>query len=295
MINPELLKKIIDFDDKQEKLNYDELIDSIDLLEKANFKLHNIMITARMKKLMKDFGERETDIYVVSYPKSGTTLMQMILYQLTTDGNMDFNHLYDVSPWCRFSAFFKRTMPSVGARRIIKTHDDYEMLENIKKGKFIFLIRDYLDAITSLHQHVKDYNDPAVNLTELSNRKMKEWFTYNTTWIQNKNQLDVLYIHYEDIVADKMQVVFKIAEFLDIAVNDKLMQRVLHQTSLEFMKKHEHKFGEQPEQWKVYNNFIRKGKVGEGKINFTADQLKAYRDFAKEHPVESYLQRYFRE
>lgn len=33
------------------------------------------------------------DIYISTYPKSGTTLMQMIVYQLTTDGRMDFLHI----------------------------------------------------------------------------------------------------------------------------------------------------------------------------------------------------------
>src|SRR4051794_23154787 len=31
------------------------------------------------------YEPREDDIFIVSYPKSGTTLMQMLLYQLTTD------------------------------------------------------------------------------------------------------------------------------------------------------------------------------------------------------------------
>jgi hypothetical protein len=294
MIDKELLTRLSDLDDKKEKPDYDELVTHLDLLEKVNANLHNVLITARMKKIMKDFGERDSDVYVVSYPKSGTTLMQMILYQLTTDGSMDFNHLYDVSPWCRFSAFFKREMPSVGKRRIIKTHDDYDMLAQVKKGKFIFIMRDYLDAVSSLHQHIKDYSNPVANFAELSDRKMKEWFAYNTEWIQNKNNLDILFVNYEDVVEDKMKVVFKIAGFLGIDINDKIMQRVLHRTSLEFMKKHEQKFGEQPEHWKVYNNFIRQGKVGEGKTNFTPDQLKTYKDISKEHQVEPYLQRYFK-
>ena len=59
---------------------------------KAAFELKTI-------KYHLEFGERDDDIYVVTYPKSGTTLMQMMLYQLTTDGKIDFKHIYDVSPW----------------------------------------------------------------------------------------------------------------------------------------------------------------------------------------------------
>src|SRR5690349_5973798 len=123
MISKEWLQKLSELDDTKEKINYDELVENLSLLEKANSKLHGLLITSRMKKIMREFGERETDIYVVTFPKSGTTLMQMILYQLTTDGNMDFKHLYEVSPWCRFSAYFNQEMPSIGERRIIKSHE----------------------------------------------------------------------------------------------------------------------------------------------------------------------------
>ena len=127
MMNKELLTDLSALDEAD--LNFDELVENLDLLEKAQAKIHSLLITARMKKLMSDFGQRETDIYIISYPRSGTTLTQMILYQMTTDGTMSFNHIYDVSPWCRFSAFFNREMPSVGERRIIKSHDNYSMLE----------------------------------------------------------------------------------------------------------------------------------------------------------------------
>lgn len=46
---------------------------------------------------------RPDDIFIVTYPRSGTTWMQMILYQLTTDGNIDFANIYQVSPWLELS------------------------------------------------------------------------------------------------------------------------------------------------------------------------------------------------
>ncbi len=271
MLSKELLQRLVELNDKDEKINYDELMENLGVLEKAHSNLYSLLITTRMKKIMREFGERDTDVYVVTFPKSGTTLMQMILYQLTTEGNMDFKHLYEVSPWCRFSAFFNREMPSVGKRRIIKTHDEYQMLSHIKKGKFIFVIRDCLDVIASFYQHIKDYNDPNVNFADLSSRKMKDWFEYNTEWIQNRKELDVLYVNYEDLIANKKEVVLTTAQFLQIEVDDSVISRVLERTSFEFMKKYESKFGEQPEHWKVYNNFIRSGKVGEGKVQFTDD------------------------
>src|SRR5689334_3575770 len=45
------------------------------------------------------FEPRPSDIYVASFPKSGTTWVQMICYQLVSGGDMSFRHLSLVSPW----------------------------------------------------------------------------------------------------------------------------------------------------------------------------------------------------
>ena len=82
------------------------------------------------------FGEREDDIYISTYPKSGTTLMQMILYHLTTDGRMDFKHIYEVSPWIHNASFLGQKPPDLKSPRIIKTHDNYKDFGKKTKGRF---------------------------------------------------------------------------------------------------------------------------------------------------------------
>ncbi|MEJ7643725.1 MAG: sulfotransferase domain-containing protein [Chryseolinea sp.] len=294
MINKDLLKSISEFDEKGENFDSQELVDNLDVMEKAHAKIHGLLITTRMRKLMRDFGQRESDIYVVSYPRSGTTLMQMVLYQMTTDGNMGFDHIYEVSPWSRFSAFFKRPMPSVGERRIIKTHDPYSMHEGNKTSKFIFLIRDCLDVIPSIYQQTQDYIDPSVNFEELSNRNMTNWLDYNSTWIENGNGLDILYLNYEDVVGNKREVISVLSKYLNVNIDEPSIERVLERTSIKFMKDHESKFGEQPDHWKVYNNFIRTGQVGKGRSQFTDEQLKEYRELSKKYRIEgTHLERYF--
>lgn len=45
------------------------------------------------------FVPRASDIFIVTYPKSGTNWMQMILYQLTTDGDMErLSHVLEATP-----------------------------------------------------------------------------------------------------------------------------------------------------------------------------------------------------
>ncbi|MGR7814341.1 sulfotransferase domain-containing protein [Lacinutrix undariae] len=292
-MDKKFLLKAIEFDDKN--IDYQEMVNNLDTLEKAHKKLHGLLIATRMKKIMLDFGQKDTDVYIVSYPRSGTTLMQMMLYQMTTDGDLGFNHIYDVSLWCRYSAFTNKPMKSVGKRRIIKTHDSYETFETAKKCKFIFLMRDCLDVISSVYQQSLDYIDPETDFNQLSDRNMKRWFDYNSEWIENRNELDIFTLNYEDLIERKENAIHSISKFLNINIDNETFQRVIQNTSFDFMKKNESKFGEQRNDWKVYNNFIRKGKIGEGKNNFNERQLQTYSSLSKSYKIENTpLERYFK-
>ena len=48
-----------------------------------------------------DFRPRPDDIFIASYPRSGTTWMQMILYQMISGGDMDFRACFRGLPVVR--------------------------------------------------------------------------------------------------------------------------------------------------------------------------------------------------
>lgn len=218
------------------------------------------------------FGERESDIYVASYLKSGTTWMQMILYQLTTSGDVNFEHIYDVSPWLHNLAVTEGKIPELPSPRIIKTHDPYDKIEKEQKGRYIFLLRDGRDIAFSLFHHQKNYNDSAITFEknyEVSFVEGNEmnWFKYTQAWLQNKKKLPVLYVKYEDLQTNFVGELYRIADYLGITVKEKDIPRIVERCSFTFMKQHQEKFGEQPPKRShqiVYNQFIREGKVGEG-------------------------------
>jgi hypothetical protein len=123
---------------------------------------------------------------------------------------------------------------------------------------------------------------------------MKRWFDYNVTWTENKSDLEILHLNYEDLICDKEKVISLISKFLNIGIDETILERVLQRTSFDFMKKHESKFGEQPDHWKVYNNFIRNGRAGEGRLKFTDRHLKKYHQLSREYKIQgTNLQRYF--
>ncbi|MBN1181027.1 MAG: sulfotransferase domain-containing protein [Bacteroidales bacterium] len=235
-----------------------------------------------------EFGEREDDIYIVSYPKSGTTLMQMLVYQLVTDGNMEFKHIYDVSPWTRNEAIRRQKPRNLESPRIIKTHDEYKEFDPDTKGKFIFIFRDGLDTIVSNYHQEKNYNYPDLELTnyakEFIHKKKYNWFVFMKKWLQNKKKLPILYIKYENLLNDFVGCLDKIAGFLNYNVDESNKFRIQERCSFEYMKAHQEKFGDQPsENKKKYDQFIRKGKPGEGKETLNKELKDEFMIMFKKH------------
>ncbi|HWB64832.1 MAG TPA: sulfotransferase domain-containing protein [Chitinophagales bacterium] len=230
------------------------------------------------------FEERDDDIYVATYLKSGTTWVQMILYQLTTTGEINFGHLYDVSPWLRNLAEKGGEIPNLPSPRIIKTHDPYRFISRFKKGRFIYVIRDGRDVAVSLFHHEKNYNNRALTFTEnFESYFIKpgdmNWFEFNRQWLQNKKKLTMLVVRYEDLHNNFVPELYRIADFIGVKIKEDDLPRIIERCSFSFMKQHETKFGEQPPAIKhqpVYDQFIRNGKTGEGIASLSAEQLQFF-------------------
>ncbi len=226
------------------------------------------------------FGERDDDIYVATYPKSGTTLMQMILYHLTTDGNMSFKHIYEVSPWIRNASFKGEKPINLPSPRIIKTHDYYKYFKKGTKGKFIYVYRNGMDVAVSLYHQNKNYNNSNLKFEDFLKDffKTKAWFKHTCEWFKNKRKLPVLYVKYEDLLKNKKKEINRIINFCDLKPSQEAIERAIKYSSFDYMKRNEEKFGDlPPENKKVYNQFIRNGKTGEGKNVFNNEQKELFK------------------
>jgi hypothetical protein len=245
----------------------------------------------RYRRYLAEFGEADSDIWVSTYSKSGTTWTQIILYQLTTAGSMDFDHLFDISPWVWYAALREVPPAVTPAPRILKSHDDYRRFRTPRRGRFLFIVRDGRDVAVSLYHHRRNFKrfegsfdehfDEFLNGTEYN------WFDHVGPWIRNEYRLPIHFVRFEDLKQDFEGTVRGIAEFCGIPVDDATMARTVERCSFAAMKEHEHQLGprnahfegrEAPYLVKRPDQFIRKGLIGEGLSTLTPEQLAAYRD-----------------
>lgn len=264
----------------------------INAIEKFAIKLHAnsewVIYKLREYKFLSVFTERDDDIYVVTYMKSGTTWMQMILYLMLHGNHDDFEHIYDVSPWLSNAAYLGNTPDAINALpspRILKTHNSYNDFRKNAKGRFIYVMRNGMDVAASIYHHDRNYKNPAQTFDETFNQyfldnKKDNWFSFNQSWLNNNNRQKILYVAYEDLKHNLDAALNAIARFLEIELTPQKLELIKRYSSFEYMKSIEHKFGERPnkETVRVYNQFIRKGESNYGHTYLNPQQQNIYRD-----------------
>ncbi len=244
----------------------------------------------RYRKALLEFGEADSDIYISTYSKSGTTWMQMILYHLTTAGDMSFDHLFDVSPWVWYAALRQVPLASCPAPRLLKSHDDYARFRGGRRGRVVFVVRDGKDVCVSLYHHRRNFKGFEGSFDEHFEDFLYgteyNWFTHVKAWLRNDADLPMQVVKYEDLRADFINTVSTLADFLEIDVEPTKLQHVKEACSFHAMKRHELQLGPRDEHFlgmvnspyhvKNPDQFIRRGVSGEGLERLSSRQLADY-------------------
>jgi methylamine dehydrogenase accessory protein MauD len=217
------------------------------------------------------FVPRPDDIFVVTYPRSGTTWMQMILYQLTTEGKMDFPHITTVCPWFERSLKDGTAYDALPSPRVFKSHLPYR---KIPKGpcKYIYVARDGKDVAVSYYHFQKTHMGYQGTLDEFFESFLKgevpygSWFRHVRGWWQHRDEPNVLFLRYEDLAADLPGCLRRIAGFCGLGVDPGRWPGVLERCSFAFMKRHESQFDPLTamlyEQGFRPNSHLRRGQAG---------------------------------
>ncbi|HEY0024391.1 MAG TPA: sulfotransferase domain-containing protein [Longimicrobium sp.] len=252
------------------------LLQSIErtVLRPLVMRLHGKIERGKLLQYNLAYDGSPDDIFVVTYPKSGTTWLQMIVYQLTTDGAMDFAHIDQVSPHLEETLMPRgRHISDLSATpRVVKSHHHYRDIPK-GPGKYIYGVRNGLDVAVSYYHHARTYFPGWKNrpLNEFFETFMKghipygSWFAHVSGWLRNEERLNVLIVHYEELSADLETGVKRIADFCGITIDPADMPRILERCSFAFMREHEQKFaleGRRPPPPAKTTPFIRQGKVG---------------------------------
>lgn len=85
----------------------------------------------RMEMIRMVIEPRLDDIYIVTYPRSGTTWLQMILYQMMTRGEMSFAHISQVIPFFDRALLSRTNFAALPSPRVFKTHLSFQNISTL--------------------------------------------------------------------------------------------------------------------------------------------------------------------
>ncbi|XP_070537462.1 sulfotransferase 1A2-like [Ptychodera flava] len=262
-----------------------------------------------LRTAVKDFEVRDDDVFLVTYPKAGTSWVCEIVDAIINVDNLEVlktRALIEKTPLLEFGpsnhpdllAEGIEGLPSVietihkpaPSPRRIPTHLFPKYCPTqlfTKKPKTIFLDRNPKDLLASLfawHHSLRFL--PLVEWNSFFEAHMKGHLTYGSyteftrAWYDYKDEPWFYWTRYEDLKKDPRGSVKKIAEFLGKDLTDKQLNDVLRVTSFEYMKKAGETIRGRDFILRPHGEWQRKGKVGGWKNIFTVAQNEAFnRDY----------------
>ncbi|KAL1499896.1 hypothetical protein AB1Y20_012579 [Prymnesium parvum] len=207
---------------------------------------------------------RPRDVFIATYPKSGTTWMQQVVCLLR--GAPPHVDVQAAAPYVEAAlatgALTLRALRERPAPRVFKTHADWQSLpvagcsdEGPAEGvRVVCVVRDPRDVCVSLFHHSRAIRGIAYGGSWdewcddfLAGRapvpmaaEGGDWFDHTLSWwaIARRCPRRVLWVRYEGLLADPLGEVRRVARFLapEHAEDEALLRRVVGASSFEQMK-----------------------------------------------------------
>uniref|UniRef100_A0A3Q3XBV7 Sulfotransferase n=1 Tax=Mola mola TaxID=94237 RepID=A0A3Q3XBV7_MOLML len=241
-------------------------------------------------RLALKFQFRDTDILIVSYPKSGTTWMQEIVTLISSRGDPHLSQTvpnYARAPWLEQYYFTELLEALSSAPRVMTTHLPHHLLGPTLQGsnaKIIYVSRNPKDVAVSYYYFHKmaAFLPKFSTFSEFLHRFLDgtvcygSWFDHVKDWTsQTATMSNLLHITYEEMSLDLRGTIKRISSFLQCPlVEDEVTSCVKH-CSFSSMKDNtmvnytliaaeimDHSKG----------SFMRNGKIGDWKNQFTQEQ-----------------------
>jgi len=200
-----------------------------------------------------------SDIFIVSYPKSGTTWLCLILANIIQEmtgesRRVDFYSVHDYVPDFHFNP---QTINSIKPQRFIKTHESFDMWNNRIRVKgrgsvfprVIYLVRDGKKATSSSFEYissVSNFNKSFLDFIANEKSSYGTWDEHVDKWILSNNVLDKRMVHvvrHEDLVDDAFEAITSILKFSGLNVPPTVIKKSIENSDISVMRDLENQYG----------------------------------------------------
>jgi hypothetical protein len=241
-------------------------------------------------------GLKPQDAFLASYPRSGSTWLRFMLYEILCGENAGFRKIEDRLPEIHTHRGIQPILPAGG--RLIKTHERYR--SDYKKA--VLLVRDVRDVFVSVYRGCianglaplvskGDVDSFLMSFLEGRSLTMGSWQQHTQSFLQSPLAANnsLLVMRYEELRKNPEQKIGEILQFLGINPDFQVIRRAIENNSLQRMRAKEDNAKQAGERSIVLGGytgpeeerrFVGKGSVGGWRTKLTDAQLKLIEQYA---------------
>jgi hypothetical protein len=220
-------------------------------------KLKNVSLERTKAKLLTGIGFPRSangalnvypdDVFVVSYPRSGNTWMRFLVGELIFRKEINFQNVQSFIPDPYLEGCTHSYLEALARPRYIKSHEPYD----VRYPKVIYLVRDPRDVSISYYhwllkfKNVQETFDDFLN-NFISNTVHKQfwyggWGNHVASWYHNAGSVPqgLLFIRYEDLLANPSAKLFEVALFLGVEVSESRLEAIVQKNKFKRMQEKE--------------------------------------------------------
>lgn len=223
-------------------------------------------------------GVQSSDVFVASYPRSGSTWLRFLLFEALTRQDAGFDDVNRIIPDVGMHQGASRLLPNGG--RLIKTHESYRP----EYKRALYLVRDVRDVVLSEHAYQKAHGWIDCGLDEyirlfLAGRVngYGAWQEHVRGWLESPltSSGDLLLVRFQELRKDTLPQLQRIMDFLGVKVDSETLANAIRNNNVQRMRAKEEKtpqidarrMGDEEKR------FVRKGAVGGWRETLTPNQV----------------------
>jgi hypothetical protein len=219
------------------------------------------------------------DLYIVSFPKSGTTWLNFIManVHLKMSGReqqITYFNIIDFIPDIMLNRCLKSNILSFPGHRVIKSHAEMNPLYT----KIIYLIRDPRDVMVSYYWFLKNlriWNEDLHHLIHSPIYGIEAWCRHVRGWMEETPATShISSIRYEDMKSDPFKVMTQIYNLLGHRIPEEILHQAIELSSFENMKKLEEEYKASGDSRFPEFKIVRKGKIGSYRTEISEEDLR---------------------
>ena len=189
------------------------------------------------------FDVRASDVFVVTYPKCGTTWVSAIAHFLRGGDEDDFGEIGEVMPWDIIALDCGQNCndEQIRSPRLFKSHETYDKIA--KGGKYVYVSREPADALVSFYKFLPAYmHAPPMSIEAFCagvfgglSHSGGVW-AHLCGWWARRRDANVCWVCYETLRAHPEREIARIARFMGVPADAATVARVAARTSLAAMR-----------------------------------------------------------